>query len=64
MINKSDWSYIRKNLIWAAIVNFAIAMGLFVQMYYQQQQILLRLDQLESTQQALYQEVLEIYKKY
>jgi hypothetical protein len=62
MVNKSDWQYIRKNLIWAAIVNFSIAMAIFIQMYFQQQQIIERLDQLESTQQALYQEVLEIYK--
>jgi len=62
VINKSDWQYIRKNLIWAAIVNFSIAMAIFIQMYFQQQQIIERLDQLESTQQALYQEVLEIYK--
>jgi hypothetical protein len=62
MINKNDWSYIRKNLIWAAIVNLSIGFALFIQMYYQQQQILSRLDQVEASQKALYQEILEVYK--
>jgi len=62
MVNKSDWHYIRKNLIWAAIVNFSIAVALFIQMYYQQQEILKRLDQVEASQKSLYQEILEVYK--
>lgn len=62
MINKNDWSYIRKNLIWAFIVNLSIGFALFIQMYYQQQQILKRLDQVEQSQKTLYQEILEIYK--
>ena len=62
MVNKSDWQYIRKNLIWAAVVNFGIAVALFIQMYYQQQEILKRLDQVEQSQKSLYQEILEVYK--
>lgn len=62
MVNKSDWQYIRKNLIWAAVVNFGIAVALFIQMYYQQQEILKRLDQVEESQKSLYQEILEVYK--
>jgi len=62
MINKNDWDYIRKNLIWALIVNLSIGFCLFIQMYYQQQEILKEIDKLKADNKAIFSEILNLYK--
>ena len=60
MIN--DWPEIRKQLIWAFIVNLGLAVGIIVQMYYNQKLIMYRLDVMESNQEAINSEIINLYK--
>jgi len=57
-----DWNTIRKQLIWAVIVNVAIAGALFVQMYFNQKMIVYRLEKMETNQENIQREILNLYK--
>lgn len=57
-----DWSTIRKQLIWAIIVNVAIAGTLFIQMYFNQKIIMYRLEKIEANQETIQKEILNLYK--
>ena len=59
---KSDWPHIRRQLIWAFIVNLTLAIGIIAQMYFNQKLILYRLDQLEANQDALTAEIINLYR--
>lgn len=59
---KNDWTTIRRQIIWAIIVNIAIAGALFVQMYYNQKMIMYRLEKMEANQETLQREILNLYK--
>ena len=57
-----DWKTIRKQLIWAVIVNLGIAGIIFVQMYFNQRLIMYRLEKIENNQETLQREILNLYK--
>ena len=57
-----DWQTIRKQLIWAVIVNLAVAGCIMVQMYFNQKLIMYRLDKLETNQETISREILNLYK--
>lgn len=61
-IINDNWNDIKKQLIWAFIVNLGIAAGIMVQMYFNQKMILYRLDQLETNQEAINFEILNMYR--
>lgn len=53
---------IKKQLIWAFIVNVFVAVGIMVQMYFNQKLIIFRLDMLEANQEAINAEIINLYK--
>jgi len=57
-----DWQTIRRQLIWALIVNVAIAGALFIQMYFNQNMIIYRLEKMEANQENIQKEILNLYK--
>jgi len=57
-----DWQTIRRQLIWAFIVNVAIAGALFIQMYFNQNMIIYRLEKMEANQENIEKEILNLYK--
>jgi hypothetical protein len=57
-----DWTTIRRQLIWAFIVNVAIAGALFIQMYFNQNMIIYRLEKMEANQENIEKEILNLYK--
>jgi len=59
---KQEWPDIRKQLIWAFIVNLGIGIGIIVQMYYNQKLIMYRLDTLEANQEAINAEIINLYQ--
>lgn len=59
---KEDWPQIRKQLIWAVIINVAVAGCIMVQMYFNQKLIMYRLDTLEANQEAINAEIINLYK--
>lgn len=59
---ENDWPEIRKQLIWAFIVNLCLGIGIIVQMYFNQKFIMFRLDTLEINQEKINSEILNLYK--
>jgi hypothetical protein len=57
-----DWTTIRRQIIWAVIVNVSIAGALFVQMYFNQKMIIYRLEKMEANQENIQREILNLYK--
>ena len=53
---------IKKQLIWAFIVNLGIGIGIIIQMYFNQKLIMYRLDIMEANQEAINAEIINLYK--
>lgn len=58
----SDFKEVRKNLLYAVLVNIALGIGIVVQMYFNQKLMVYRLDRIEERQEKMSQQIYEIYK--
>lgn len=58
----SDFKEVRKDLLYAVLVNIALGIGIVVQMYFNQKLMVYRLDRIEERQEKMSQQIYEIYK--
>jgi len=58
----SDWKSIRRTLFTAAIINAFIGIYTIFKMYENQKIIMFRLDRIESNQEAINSEIINLYK--
>ena len=59
----SDFKEVRKDLLYAVIINIALGIGIVVQMYFNQKLMVYRLDRIEERQEKMSQQIYEIYKE-
>jgi anaerobic ribonucleoside-triphosphate reductase len=60
---KTDFKEVRKDLLYAVIVNIALGVGIVVQMYFNQKLIVYRLDRIEERQEKMSQQIYDIHKE-
>jgi anaerobic ribonucleoside-triphosphate reductase len=60
---KTDFKEVRKDLLYAVIVNIALGIGIVVQMYFNQKLIVYRLDRIEERQEKMSQQIYDIHKE-